>query len=128
MGCAGDLHQHPGRGRQRPQLAVTLRTVRELVDAQFPQWRGLAIKPVDSAGTVKAIFRVGDQFAARFPLEPGDPGSARRHLESEARAARELAGRTRFRTPEPVALGEPGAGLPACVASADLAARGDRHR
>ena len=97
---------HPG------QLAVTLRTVRELIDAQFPQWRGLAIKPVDSPGTVNAIFRVGDQFAARLPLEPGDPGLARRHLESEARAARELAGRTRFPTPEPVALGEPGAGYP----------------
>jgi aminoglycoside phosphotransferase (APT) family kinase protein len=27
-------------------------------------------------------------------------------------AARELAGRTRFLTPEPVALGEPGAGYP----------------
>ncbi|MDR0342962.1 MAG: phosphotransferase, partial [Nocardiopsaceae bacterium] len=33
-------------------------------------------------------------------------------LESEARAARELLGRTRFPTPEPVALGEPGAGYP----------------
>ncbi|WP_197289264.1 phosphotransferase, partial [Saccharothrix sp. NRRL B-16348] len=36
----------------------------------------------------------------------------RRWLESEAEAARELAGRTRFRTPEPVALGEPGTGYP----------------
>jgi aminoglycoside phosphotransferase (APT) family kinase protein len=33
-------------------------------------------------------------------------------LEREASAARQLAGRTRFRTPEPVALGEPGAGYP----------------
>ena len=31
---------------------------------------------------------------------------------SEAQAARELLGRTRFPTPEPVALGEPGAGYP----------------
>jgi aminoglycoside phosphotransferase (APT) family kinase protein len=97
---------HPG------QLAVSPGMVRELVDAQFPQWRGLGIKPVDSAGTVNAIFRIGDHLAARLPLEPGDPGLARRHLECEARAARELAGRTRFPTPEPVALGEPGAGYP----------------
>ena len=82
------------------------------MDAQFPQWRGLAIKPADSQGTVNAIFRIGGQFAARFALEPGDPGAARPHLESEARAARALAGRTRFRTPEPVALSEPGAGYP----------------
>lgn len=97
---------HPG------QLAVSPGTVRELVDAQFPQWRGLAIKPVDSQGTVNAIFRIGDHLAARLPVEPGDPGLARQHLEFEARAACELAGRTRFRTPEPVALGEPGVGYP----------------
>jgi aminoglycoside phosphotransferase (APT) family kinase protein len=41
-----------------------------------------------------------------------DVGSTRRWLESEAEAARELVGRTRFATPEPVALGEPGAGYP----------------
>jgi hypothetical protein len=57
----------------------------------IPQWRGLAIKPVDSQGTVNAIFRVGDQLAARLPLEPGDPRPGRRHLKSEARAARDLA-------------------------------------
>lgn len=36
----------------------------------------------------------------------------RRRLESEAAAARELAGRTQFATPEPVAIGEPGVGYP----------------
>jgi aminoglycoside phosphotransferase (APT) family kinase protein len=46
------------------------------------------------------------------PLEPGDIAATRRWLESEAQAARELLGRTRFLTPEPVALGEPGAGYP----------------
>jgi len=35
-----------------------------------------------------------------------------RRLESEAEAARELARKTRFPTPEPVALGEPGLGYP----------------
>jgi aminoglycoside phosphotransferase (APT) family kinase protein len=103
---AAGVDMHPG------QLAVSPETVRELVDAQFPQWRALAIKPVDSRGTVNAIYRIGDHLAARLPLEPGDPGPTRRHLEAEARAASELAGRTRFPTPEPVALGEPGAGYP----------------
>src|SRR5215831_3839367 len=97
---------HPG------QLAVPAEMVRALVGEQFPAWRGLAIRPVDAPGTVNAIFRIGEQLAARFPLEPGDLGSIRRRLDSEAEAARELAGRTRFATPEPVALGEPGAGYP----------------
>jgi aminoglycoside phosphotransferase (APT) family kinase protein len=94
------------------QLTVPVRTVRLLVDEQFPEWRSLPIRSVASAGTVNAIFRVGDRLAARFPLEPRDIGATRRWLLSEAEAAGELAGRTRFPTPEPVALGEPGAGYP----------------
>jgi aminoglycoside phosphotransferase (APT) family kinase protein len=94
------------------QLRVTVPTVRTLVDEQFPQWRTQEVRPVDSGGTVNALFRIGDQLLARFPLEPGDIESTRRWLESEAAAARELLGRTRFPTPEPVALGEPGPGYP----------------
>jgi len=51
------------------QLAVSPETVRELVADQFPQWRGLAITAVDAPGTVNAIFRIGGQFAARFPWQ-----------------------------------------------------------
>jgi aminoglycoside phosphotransferase (APT) family kinase protein len=94
------------------QLAVSPGMVRELVDEQFPSWRGLPVTAVESPGTVNAIFRVGGQLAARFPLRPDDAAAVRRRLESEAAAARELAGRTRFATPEPVAIGEPGAGYP----------------
>ncbi|WP_182879935.1 aminoglycoside phosphotransferase family protein [Microbispora sp. H10949] len=94
------------------QLTVTLETVRILVDEQFPEWQSLPITRIAAHGTVNAVFRVGDRFTARFPLLPGDIDPTRRRLESEAEAARELAGRTRFPTPEPVALGEPGAGYP----------------
>jgi len=94
------------------QLTIPHETVRKLVDAQFPQWRDLPIRQFASQGTVNALFRIGERLAARFPLEPGDVGSTRRWLESEAEATRELLGRTRFRTPEVVALGEPGEGYP----------------
>jgi aminoglycoside phosphotransferase (APT) family kinase protein len=94
------------------QLDVPVRTVRALVDAQFPAWRDLPIARVAAQGTVNAIFRLGDRLAARFPLVRRDAGEAGDWLAAEAAAARELAGRTRFRTPEPVALGEPGAGYP----------------
>jgi aminoglycoside phosphotransferase (APT) family kinase protein len=94
------------------QLTVSVETVRALVDAQFPEWRGVPVKRVASQGTVNAIYRIGDHFAARFPLEPREVESTRRWLREEAEAARELVGRTRFRTPEPVALGEPGPGYP----------------
>lgn len=94
------------------QLAVSAETVRTLVNEQFPQWRGLHLRPVTSQGTVNALFRIGEHLLARFPLQPGDVATIRRWLESEAQAALELLGRTRFRTPEPIALGEPGAGYP----------------
>jgi len=94
------------------QLAVSAATVRTLVDGQFPRWRGLPIREVASHGTVNALFRIGGGLVARFPLQPGEVVATRRALEAEARAARELAGHTRFPTPEPVALGEPGTGYP----------------
>ena len=94
------------------QLAVSAGQVRALVGRQFPQWRDLPVRKVISAGTDNAIFRVGEQFAARFPLQPMAPDAAMRRLVAEADAARELAGRTRFPTPQPVALGEPGEGYP----------------
>jgi aminoglycoside phosphotransferase (APT) family kinase protein len=94
------------------QLTVSLRTVRQLVNEQFPEWRSLPVRRLASHGTVNAIFRIGDEFAARFPLEPRDLAATQRWLETEADAARELIGHTRFPTPEPVAQGEPGAGYP----------------
>jgi len=94
------------------QLTVSPAMVRELVTTQFPRWQGLSVTRAGAHGTVNAIFRVGERLTARFPLEPRDPSAMRRQLAAEALAARELLGRTRFPTPEPVALGEPGAGYP----------------
>lgn len=94
------------------QLPVMVSTVRRLVDEQFPHWRDQPITALDRAGTVNAIFRIGDGLAARFPLRAGNPDVVRRELRAEADAARELLGRIRFATPEPVALGEPDAGYP----------------
>src|SRR5258707_4106358 len=94
------------------QLTVTIETVRELVDDQFPQWRQLPVRALASQGTVNAIFRIGDELTARFPLQSADVEKTRRGLEREAKASRELVGRTRFRTPEPVTIGEPGRDYP----------------
>lgn len=94
------------------QLTVSVETVRELVDQQFPEWRELPVGHLASQGTVNALFRIGDELLARFPLRPADDDATRRWLEFEAEASRELLGRTRFPTPEPVALGDPGGGHP----------------
>ncbi|UYM06609.1 aminoglycoside phosphotransferase family protein [Solicola gregarius] len=93
------------------QREIDGRTVRRLVDDQFPQWRGLPVRAV-AGGTVNAIFRVGDEVAARFPLQGVDPGEVRASLEAEATAARELADHATVPVTEPVAIGEPGDGYP----------------
>ncbi len=95
------------------QLEIPLATVRRLVAEQFPEWAALPIEALrSSTGTVNALFRVGERLSARFPLQPLEVAEARRWLTEEADAARELSGRTPFRTPEPVAIGKPGSGYP----------------
>ena len=105
-GEAATVRTHAG------ELPLSTETVRRLVIAQFPEWRSLPVRRIASRGTVNAIFRIGDDFTARFPLVGADAAETRRSLESEADAARSLLGRTRFPTPEPVAIGEPGPGYP----------------
>lgn len=92
------------------ELTITVDTARDLVAAQFPQWRGRPVRKVDAGGTVNAIFRIGDDLAARLPLRPADPDATRTGLRREATAAAELA--RHVRAPLPVALGEPGPGYP----------------
>lgn len=94
------------------QIGVAASTVRELIADQFPVWAGLDVREVRSAATVNAIFRIGDDLAARFPLRRQDPHQLRTWLQAEAVAARELAVVSPAPTPRPVALGEPGHGYP----------------
>lgn len=94
------------------QLLVTLPMVQRLVADQFPAWKRLPIHDLGTPGTVNALFRIGTELAARFPLQPMSVPAARRWLAAEAAAAHELYGRTPVPTPRPVAIGEPGHGYP----------------
>lgn len=94
------------------QHHVDEQTVRRLVEAQFPQWSGLPVTEQRTTGTVNAIFRIGDDLAARFPLVGHDSSPVRTSLATEAEAARAFAAVVTVPTPEPVAIGEPGAGFP----------------
>ena len=94
------------------QVDVTADVARHLIAEQLPQWRGLPVTRVASAGTVNAIFRVGERVAARFPLRAEGPDEARAWLESEAAAAAELAASVTVPAPVPLAIGSPGHGYP----------------
>lgn len=94
------------------QIEGGVDVVEDLIGEQFPHWAELPIRAVSSAGTVNAVFRVGDRLSARSPVQPGDPERTRAWLAAEHAAGQRLHGRTRFPTPEPLAIGEPGAGYP----------------
>ncbi|MFI1722277.1 aminoglycoside phosphotransferase family protein [Streptomyces sp. NPDC020489] len=94
------------------QVDLTTDIVAALIQEQFPQWSGKPIRPLSSTGTVHAIFRIGNDLSARFPLRLVDAAEALAVLEQEARASAELAQVSRFPAPQPVALGKPGAGYP----------------
>jgi aminoglycoside phosphotransferase (APT) family kinase protein len=100
------MAMHPG------EIAIPDEVVRDLVDAQFPQWREPPVRRLATAGTVNAIFRIGDGLAARLPLRDGDPGEVAASLRQEASAAATLAEHSPFPVPRPVAIGTPGPGYP----------------
>lgn len=41
--------------------------VQQLIGQQFPEWAGLELKPVLSAGTDHALYRLGNEMVARLP-------------------------------------------------------------
>ena len=58
------------------ELEIDEVLVRRLLAEQFPEWADLRLRRVEPAGTVNAIFRLGDELAVRLarregPTEPG---------------------------------------------------------
>ncbi|MEU4336217.1 aminoglycoside phosphotransferase family protein [Micromonospora lupini] len=94
------------------QVDVPVDVVAALVAEQFPRWRGLTIRPVASAGTVHALFRLGAEVVLRFPLRPGADPDLRAALAREQEYAVLLAAHLPVAVPEPLGLGEPGDGYP----------------
>ena len=94
------------------QLHIDDAIVERLVFEQFPQWRHETIRCIVSDGTVNAIYRIGSELTARFPLRHADPKDAAAELAREGSAMRELGSCCPFPTPARVAEGAPGHGYP----------------
>ncbi len=82
--------------------------VRTLLAQQFPHWADLPIRRIDSSGTDHAIYRLGDDIAARLPLIHWATAQA----EKEALWLPLLAPQLPVAIPTPLAMGEPGHGYP----------------
>jgi aminoglycoside phosphotransferase (APT) family kinase protein len=58
------------------ELEIDAALVRRLLAEQFPDWAGLPLRRIEPAGTVNAIFRLGDELSVRLarrkgPTQPG---------------------------------------------------------
>jgi aminoglycoside phosphotransferase (APT) family kinase protein len=79
-----------------------------LLATQFPQWADLPIKPVDSAGTDNALYRLGDDMVVRLPRIPSATGQ----VDKEHQWLPRLAPFLPLAIPVPLAKGEPGEDYP----------------
>jgi aminoglycoside phosphotransferase (APT) family kinase protein len=50
------------------QIEIDIDLIRRLVDTQFPQWSDAPLTPVESSGTVNALYRLGGELVVRLPL------------------------------------------------------------
>jgi len=82
--------------------------VRRLVAAQFPQWAGLPVAPVESAGWDNTIFRLGSELTVRLPRRR----VSAEHVGNEHRWLPVLAPQLPLAVPVPLGLGVPGEGYP----------------
>lgn len=90
------------------QVAVDADSVRAMLAEQFPRYADAAVVPLAASGTVNAIFRVGEDVTARFPLQPMDAEQAYAGLRREAEAMAEFADHAGVAAPRPLGLGRPG--------------------
>jgi aminoglycoside phosphotransferase (APT) family kinase protein len=82
--------------------------VGRLLAAQFPQWAGLPIERVPSAGTDNALYRLGDDMVVRLPRIDWAVGGVENADEWLPRLARLLP----VAVPVPLARGTPALGYP----------------
>ncbi len=85
------------------EISTDVSVVRHLLTSQFPQWANLAIKPVLSAGTDNAIFRLGHDMSVRLPRIDW----AQAQVDKEHEWMPRLAPHLPLAIPLPLAKGEP---------------------
>jgi aminoglycoside phosphotransferase (APT) family kinase protein len=92
----------PGR------VSVSVSLVRRLLTAQFPQWADLPVRPVPSAGTQHALYRLGEDMVVRLPHVEDAVGQARKEFQWLPLMAAQLP----LAIPVPLAMGRPAGGYP----------------
>jgi aminoglycoside phosphotransferase (APT) family kinase protein len=105
---SNDLIMNSADKMHADEVDIDADLVAQLVVEQFPELADQPIRPVQSTGTVNAIYRIGDDLCARLPRV----GSWAGDLKNEAHWLPMLAPHLSLRVPVPVATGQPGNGYP----------------
>jgi aminoglycoside phosphotransferase (APT) family kinase protein len=90
------------------QLEIDIDLVRRLVDIQFPQWSDARLTPVESSGTVNALYRLGGELVVRLPLAKWGADAVEREQEWIPRLSPLLP----FEIPRLLGRGRPALGYP----------------
>ncbi len=90
------------------EVATDAALVGRLIAGQFPQWAGLPVTPVPSAGTDNSLYRLGSDLVVRMPRVSWATGQ----IDKERRWLPYLAPHLPLAIPAPLAAGEPAEGFP----------------
>jgi aminoglycoside phosphotransferase (APT) family kinase protein len=90
------------------EIDTDVELVRRLLTSQHPQWAGLPIERVPSAGTDNAMYRLGDDLAVRLPRTRGAAGN----VAKEQKWLPVLAPHLPLAVPLPIAAGASDAAYP----------------
>lgn len=90
------------------EVDINASLVRRLVTAQFPQWAGLPVKPVEFDGWDNTTFHLGEEMSIRLPSAQAYAAQ----VEKEHRWLPRLAPLLPLPIPAPLAMGVPGEGYP----------------
>jgi aminoglycoside phosphotransferase (APT) family kinase protein len=85
------------------EVSTDVALVRRLLAKQFPRWASLAIRPVASAGTDNALYRLGTDMVVRMPRVHSAIGQ----VDKEQQWLPKLAPYLPLAIPVPLAKGEP---------------------
>jgi aminoglycoside phosphotransferase (APT) family kinase protein len=100
----------PAAKMHADEIEISPALVNRLLRAQFPHWADLPIRPVPSAGTDNALYRLGEDMLIRLPRIHWAAGQA----EKEYRWLPRLSPHLPLALPDPLALGEPDEDYPWC--------------
>ncbi|WP_026257428.1 aminoglycoside phosphotransferase family protein [Actinopolymorpha alba] len=102
------MYEVPDLGPVPARFPADVELVQRLVAAQFPQWAGLPVRPVENEGWDNRTFHLGSEMSVRLP-------SASEYalaVDKEHRWLPILGPRLPLSVPVPLAKGTPGEGYP----------------